>query len=62
MHFGPDTVLLTVDIEFHKRLSATEVEEAVDGLDKSIRIQYPNIKHIYIQAGAVSSGGREFVD
>lgn len=62
MHFGPDTVLLTVDIEFHKRLSATEVEEAVDRLDKSIRTQYPNIKHIYIQAGAIRSGGREFVD
>ena len=62
MHFGPDTVLLTVDIEFHERLSATEVEEAVDRLDKSIRTQYPNIKHIYIQAGAIRSGGREFVD
>ena len=62
MHFGPDTVLLTVDIEFHKRLSATEVEEAVDRLDKSIRTRYPNIKHIYIQAGAIRSGGREFVD
>lgn len=62
MHFGPDTVLLTVDIEFHKRLSATEVEEAVDRLEKSIRTQYPNIKHIYIQAGAIRSGGREFVD
>ena len=45
MHFGPDTVLLTVD-----------------RLEKSIRTQYPNIKHIYIEAGAVSSGGREFVD
>ena len=62
MHFGPDTVLLTVDIEFHKRLSATELEEDVDRLDKSIRTQYPNIKHIYIQAGAIRSGGREFVD
>ena len=62
MHFGPDTVLLTVDMEFHKRLFATKVEEAVDRLEKSIRTQYPNIKHIYIEAGAVSSGGREFVD
>jgi hypothetical protein len=49
-------------MEFHKRLSATKVEEAVDRLEKSIRTQYPNIKHIYIEAGAVSSGGREFVD
>ncbi len=62
MHFGPDTVLLTVDIEFHKKLSATEVEEAVDRLEKSIRIHYPKIKHIYIEAGAISSGGRDFVD
>jgi cation diffusion facilitator family transporter len=62
MHFGPDTVLLTVDIEFHKRLSAMEVEEAVDRLEKSIRTQYPSIKHIYIEAGAVSSGARQFVD
>lgn len=55
MHFGPYTVLLTVDIEFDERLSASEVEEAVDRLEKSIRAKYPEIKHIYIEAGAVSS-------
>jgi len=59
MHFGPHTVLLTVDIEFHKRLSAAEVEAAVDRLEKSIRYQYPDIKHIYIEAGAISARGRE---
>ena len=30
MYFGPHTVLLRVDIEFHDTLSAIEVEEAVD--------------------------------
>ncbi len=61
MYFGPRTILLTVDIEFDKKLSAMEVEEAVDRLEKNIRSQYPDIKHIYIEAGAISSGNRETV-
>jgi cation diffusion facilitator family transporter len=59
MYFGPHTVLLTVDIEFHNKLSAMEVEETVDRLEKRISNQYPVIKHIYIEAGAVHAGGRE---
>ena len=61
MHFGPRTILLTVDIEFDKKLSALEVEEAVDRLEKNIRQKFPDIKHIYIEAGAVSAGGRQNV-
>ncbi len=62
MHFGPRTILLTVDIEFDKKLSALEVEEAVDRLEKNIRDKFPDIKHIYIEAGAVSAGGRQNVE
>ena len=54
MHFGPRTILLTVDIEFDKKLSALEVEQAIDRMEKNIRTQFPDIKHIYIEAGAVS--------
>ncbi len=61
MYFGPHTILLTVDIEFDKKLSAAEVEETVDRLEKNIRRQYPDIKHIYIEAGAISSIVRESV-
>ncbi len=59
MHFGPHTILLTVDIEFDEKLSAAEVEQTIDRLEKSIRGKYPDIKHIYIEAGAVSSGNRK---
>ncbi len=59
MYFGPHTILLTVDIEFDKTLSAAEVENTVDRLEKSIRRQYPDIRHIYIEAGAISSGSRK---
>jgi len=59
MYFGPHTVLLTVDIEFRDRLSVIEVEEAVDRLEKRISHQYPDIKHIYIEAGVVHASGRK---
>jgi len=58
MHFGPNTILLTVDIEFDEKLSAAQVKEAVDRLGNGIRQQYPDIKYIYIEAGSVSAGGR----
>lgn len=58
MHFGPHTILLTVDIEFDKKLSSAEVEEAVDRLKQGIQDRFPDIKYIYIEAGGVS-GGRE---
>ncbi len=58
MHFGPDTVLLTMDVQFQQKLSAAEVESAVDRLEKAIRQRHPKIKHIYIEAGAISSSGR----
>ena len=55
MHFGPHTILLTVDIEFKDTLSAKEVEEAFDRLEKSMHSQYPDIKPIYIEDGAVTT-------
>ena len=55
MHFGPETILLTVDIEFGEQLSAHEVEAAVRRLEAVIRQRFPAIKHIYIEAGAVGS-------
>jgi len=62
MHFGPNTMLLTMDIEFDGKLSAAKVKEAVDRLERSIKNQYPAIKYIYIEAGSVAAGGREVVD
>lgn len=62
MYFGPHTILLTVNIEFHAKLTAMEVEETVDRLEKGIRKEYPDIKHIYIEAGALNASSREAVN
>jgi hydrogenase maturation protein HypF len=59
MHFGPHTILLTVDIEFDEKLSAAEVEETIERLENGVRKKYPDIKHIYIEAGAISTVKRK---
>lgn len=50
MYFGPDNVLLTLDVEFRHDLSSVAVAAAVRRFEQSIRARYPQIKRIYIEA------------
>jgi cation diffusion facilitator family transporter len=54
MHFGPQDVLLTLDIGFQKELTASEIALAIDELEKKIRDRHPEIKHIFIEAKSLS--------
>jgi cation diffusion facilitator family transporter len=62
MHFGPHNVLLTMDIQFRPGLSAREVEAAIDRLEKAIQSQYPDIRHIFIEAESIAAAMREAAD
>jgi cation diffusion facilitator family transporter len=55
MHLGPHEVLLNLDIQFRKGLSAAEVEAAVDRLEKAIRAKHPEVKRIFIEAESLTS-------
>jgi len=57
MHFGPEQVLLNLDIEFRPNLSASEVTAAVDRLEKRIRAKRPNVKRIFIEAQSLKGRG-----
>src|ERR1051325_3958042 len=59
MHFGPDTILVAMDIRFRADLSAAEVERTVDRVEKKIRDRYPEVKHIFTEADSIAAEARE---
>lgn len=55
MYFGPNSVLLALEVEFQKGLSAVEVTSAVDRLEKSVRSKYPEIERVFIEAESLTA-------
>lgn len=52
-YLGPQDVILALDVQFRRDLSAQEVEEAIDDLQDQIREKYPDFKRIFIEAKAL---------
>ncbi len=62
MHFGPNTILLAMDIRFRGDLHAEELEKTIDRIEKKIRERYPQIRHIFLEADSLRPGRRELAD
>jgi len=58
MHFGPNEVLLNLDVQFRPKLSSSEVTAAIDRLEQKIRASYPEIKRIFVEAKALAQSER----
>jgi cation diffusion facilitator family transporter len=61
MYFGPNSVLLALEVQFQRGLSAAGVTAAVDRLEKSVRAEYPFIERIFIEAESLSKTGVEAI-
>lgn len=57
MYFGPENVLLALDVQFKKEASSEDISSAVDHIESAIRHQYPEVKKIYIEASCVAASG-----
>ena len=55
MYFGPQTVLLTLEIAFAAGVSASERTSAVAHLERRIRGRHPAIKHVFIEARSLET-------
>jgi hypothetical protein len=53
MRLGPDSVLLTAAVRFHRQLTLDQVEQAIERLEHAIKAPYPSIQHLYLESGAL---------
>ena len=50
MHMGPDFILANISVDFEDSLSADDIENVIASIDQKIKLQYPQIKRIFIEA------------
>ncbi|MEM6612367.1 MAG: cation diffusion facilitator family transporter [Cyanobacteria bacterium P01_C01_bin.72] len=55
LHFGPQEVLLNLEITFVNELETEELAIAVERLESSIRSQHSEIQNIFIEAKSISA-------
>ena len=53
MRLGPESVLLTAAVRFQRQLNLDQVEQAIERLERAIRLPYPSIHHLYLESGAL---------
>lgn len=58
MRLGPERVLLTAKLRFHRQLDLDQVEQAIDRLERAIKVPYPSIMHLYLESGALKQAVR----
>ena len=58
MYFGPQNILLTMNIRFGSQLSRDEIEHTVDTIESAIHNRYPAITQIYLEAESIRSNPR----
>lgn len=54
LYFGPHEVLLTLELEFVKNVSATELRAAIRRIEKNVCEKYPDITRVFYEARSLS--------
>jgi cation diffusion facilitator family transporter len=49
IHNAPDQIVAAVNVDFDNRLSAGEVEQIVDAIERDLQAEFPTIMRIYIR-------------
>jgi divalent metal cation (Fe/Co/Zn/Cd) transporter len=55
MQLGPSQVLLTVNIQFKRRLNLQELESAIERIESRVQQSEPMIQRIFIEAESFKS-------
>ncbi len=55
MYFGPENILLAMDVRFDRNLSRDGIERTIDRVEEALRAQYPKSRHIYLEAESLKA-------
>ncbi len=58
LHMGPYALVLNMEVHFEVDLSAEEVEQAIDGMEKAIRAEHDEVKYVFIEAESLAARKR----
>jgi cation diffusion facilitator family transporter len=58
LHFGPQDLLLALDVEFHDELNADQIESAIRRIERKLRADIPIVRRIFIEAKAGDGDGK----
>ena len=50
MHMGPNFILANISVDFKDDLTSEEVEDCISEIDRTIKIKYPLVQRIFIEA------------
>jgi cation diffusion facilitator family transporter len=56
LQLGPNDILLSVKAEFNHRLTAIEISNLINGIEKEIRQKYPDVKKIFVEPDIINNG------
>lgn len=52
LHMGPDYILVNVSVDFRNDISADRVERCIARINQDIKLAYPQVKRIFVEAQA----------
>lgn len=58
LYFGPNQVLVNLDVNFADELTSDDIERIIDRLESQIKTAIPEVNRIYIEAETLSRRGR----
>lgn len=56
LHMGPHDVLVTLSVDMRDDVPAGAIEKAFAGLEKAVKVRWPNVKKVYAEVAAQAAG------
>ena len=53
LYFGPNEILVNLDVHFEDNLTSDQIEETIDRIEASIKTAVPNVNRIYVEAETI---------